>query len=379
MKILQTIVLVLFSSLHTSVDGTCSRHLGPSGSHGCVRLHYYHEYQSATCVSNAYLKAKWNNYHHCRDHAKYCWAQCMTERYNISSGPVYKDCQCVPATTVTTPLIPNNCNYPSGKNCSWFDNCFDKMYSCNGTSVTEIKELSLRLCHANTPILKLSTKGLDFVAAVKKCFPFFMAPVLKLHHSCTAIENIADEVRKTCLSKPFGGISLCELGINDIWTMFWSFRNEYATTFIPGLHSFSKEVQRCAQNYTYRLGFISVMKKIKLYFKASVRPYIDITIAEKYLSQLAEVLQLKDNGIMWYADLNEDTCISILFAIRDPSTTFFTSFNASVETAIKVIRKMVKTGETQLYINGFLVNLESVFSCQDFECLDPNHTVVDGK
>ena len=66
-----------------------------AGTFECIQSSLYNnEYQWGTCVTDAYMKQKSNQKHHCRDRtATYCWYQCMLEVHNKNYGSVTSDCQ----------------------------------------------------------------------------------------------------------------------------------------------------------------------------------------------------------------------------------------------------------------------------------------------
>ena len=66
----------------------CNKWYGPAGTVECIQTHRYNnEYQWGTCLTDAYIKQKSKQKHHCTDRAAtYCWHQCMLEVHSKEDG-----------------------------------------------------------------------------------------------------------------------------------------------------------------------------------------------------------------------------------------------------------------------------------------------------
>lgn len=80
--------MLILVSVITLTYADCNRYTGPTGVLECVDTYpYYTGYQWATCLTNTYIQLVSNGRHICRDEtARYCWYQCMIERYNLEGG-----------------------------------------------------------------------------------------------------------------------------------------------------------------------------------------------------------------------------------------------------------------------------------------------------
>ena len=118
----------------------------------CVKLPDYTDYQWATCLTKDYIirvSAAVGKLHRCKDFLRtQCYYQCMIEEHDTEAGQVYPDCSCSSGETpVKTDILSPDCVSPSGLNCSWYESCLEKRYSCSGTEYDYAIRYALKFCN----------------------------------------------------------------------------------------------------------------------------------------------------------------------------------------------------------------------------------------
>ena len=88
------VLIGIMCGLLTCLDGVscrCRPDSGPTGGVECkLFTPIYGKYQYATCITDAYMKAKSNGSHIYEGiNTKYCYYQCMLELNNIDKGKLF--------------------------------------------------------------------------------------------------------------------------------------------------------------------------------------------------------------------------------------------------------------------------------------------------
>ena len=134
---------------------------------------YYSQYQWATCLTDAYIRQKSNRRHQCRDSAVRCWQQCQLEINDQECGAVYSNCRC----SINGPTAPNpcpdlnqDCHSPDGTSCTWYRNCLEQCYPCEGTGDGYAIEFAEKFCNLYTNSFNtFSFSGQRWIDGVRRC------------------------------------------------------------------------------------------------------------------------------------------------------------------------------------------------------------------
>lgn len=201
------------------------------GGTECVLLTpYYYEYQWATCLTNEYISLISDNSHHCRNSAQICWYQCQLELNNRESGPVNENCLCSSASTLPTPnedlpTLAPYCFSPDGNDCSWYRECLEMRYPCEGTEGGYAIEYAERYCNLfSDNNNEFAQSGIMWIDGVRKCLQVALVPSLRpwISKTCADIKQDAFDSHPRCYVTPGSGApSICDLSCSDIWSIFW--------------------------------------------------------------------------------------------------------------------------------------------------------------
>jgi len=198
------------------------------GDTSCVLLTdpYYSQYQWATCLTAEYIR-RISSYR-CKDQrAVACWYQCQLELNGKGSGEVYDNCRCSSSSPIpiqATRLGPE-CYSPGGIDCSWYRDCLEERYPCEGTEGGYAIEYAERYCNLfNDHYNSFSPSGQMWVNGVRKCLQVALVPLLRpwLSKSCSDIRTEAFDSHPDCYVNPASGApSICSLSCSDVWKAFY--------------------------------------------------------------------------------------------------------------------------------------------------------------
>ena len=94
-NVLCVLMTVACSMIGNSEAQICNPYTGPNGATLCIQLPNYNGRQWATCRSDSYIRSVTGGLHRCEhSSARYCYYQCMLQKYHSTSGDVLGDCQC---------------------------------------------------------------------------------------------------------------------------------------------------------------------------------------------------------------------------------------------------------------------------------------------
>ncbi|XP_033751666.1 uncharacterized protein LOC117335638 [Pecten maximus] len=325
----RTFLLLAMFGVITAVSRRCSPSHGPPGDAVCLRVSGYIGYQWATCLTDTYIKIKSNNRHACEGtpSTRYCYYQCMCERYDKCDGHSVRGlCSCNPTDTSHTPAslvpLPSWCFSPNGTTCSWYNDCLQKRYPCPGSSAANALILAKNFCdlyadHKNS----ISTNGQDWIGAVSKCLQFVLVPILRpwenLAITCTSIKNVTSASHSKC----FSGLPFCPLSFSDQMTIFWTIKGGFTDAFVDAMKSFWEIVYGCLKQHTTNVDLTdNKLARVKVIVKkhASMDNTPDI-----FAGRLVDAIALKQkwaaNGLAWYgfhevAKTSTDFSVNIVLA-----------------------------------------------------------------
>lgn len=222
--------LLVFLSMPSLSCAQCSSNSG-IGDTECVLLTpYYFEYQWATCLTDAYIRRASNQNHVCRGGATICWYQCQLELNGFEQGPVYDNCSCSTANTSPTPnegmpTLAPHCFSPGALDCSWYRECLEVRYPCQGTEDGYAIEYAEKYCNLYTDNYNdFSPSGRLWIDGVRKCLQLALVPSLRpwIQKTCADISRDAFNSHSGCYITPASGApSICELSCLDVWKSFW--------------------------------------------------------------------------------------------------------------------------------------------------------------
>lgn len=150
-----------------------------------------------------------------------CWNQCMLG---------LNQCRYSPANTNTEPPIddlPTHCCYSPEGNCSWYRECLEARYPCEGTEDGYAIEYGEKFCNLFSSASNyndFSTDGRAWIDGVRRCLQLALVPSLMPWSSrtCGDIRRAAFTSHAECYLAPASGApSACELSWSDLWRGFW--------------------------------------------------------------------------------------------------------------------------------------------------------------
>lgn len=250
------VVAIILQVPTTNATGTfCNINNGPAGAAGCMsdRIPRYLSRQYATCVSSVYVRQISKGHHQCEDQtAAYCHYQCMLEVHDVNSGQVTPDCACDSNSTTywqNATALDLQCYSPSGAECTWFANCLQKEFRCEGTEDSYVISYAENFC---TMFMEkrgnLSAKGQQWMDAARKCLQVQLVPVLRQFalFACSSIKQRALRSHAACYLQPFiNEPSVCDLPPSDFWAIFWTIKSAFKTDFQESLLGVLKVAQGC--------------------------------------------------------------------------------------------------------------------------------------
>lgn len=240
---------VVFAATSAGTLQNCHPDTGPAGLTRCfLQSPYYAVHQHGTCRSDVYIRQKSKGRHECRNRtATYCYYQCMIERYDLDSGPVYDDCQCDANSRLPQPqvILPAACYRPAGTDCGWYRQCLAKMFPCTGHDDYAIS-YGERICNLYThSTLHFSPKALQWIGAVEKCLQLALVPALHFglaKPTCKDIRRMAFDTHVLCYVAPSPGQSFCNLSLADWARVFWTIKSGFLPPTFAGTLKAAVEV-----------------------------------------------------------------------------------------------------------------------------------------
>ena len=178
----------------------------------------------ATCLTDDYITRSNDQRHYCcGGWGTACWYQCMM---GLDGCRYYS-----PANTNTVPPIddlPAHCCYSPEGNCSWYRECLEARYPCEGTGHGYAIEYGEKFCNLFTSESNynaFSADGRAWIDGVRRCLQFALVPSLRPwapSRTCEDIRRDAFESHSECYLTPASGApSACELSWADLWRGFW--------------------------------------------------------------------------------------------------------------------------------------------------------------
>ncbi|CAG2224667.1 unnamed protein product [Mytilus edulis] len=298
--------------------GKCSGETGPDGIIDCFYSSTY-GYQWGTCTLHEYIRTMTMGRFVCSDKSlNYCYRSCMNEGYSIWVSPVYEDCSCS-SSNYTEQALAANCYIPSGTDCSWYKECLQRKFSCNGTSMNNALTFARTLCNLYSE--KIGNNGKQWINEVRKCLQFSILPTLRpwWSLSCTEVENALIDSYSLCYIQPHKtllDVSICQLVASDFFQVFWTIRStldkSYNSTNIF-IDTMFNTLKNCRESFYQNVTFGEDLRKFDLtisYTKAALdrrrRSVLDdeTTISLEIVENLATKLKWQEKGVLWFSQLN---------------------------------------------------------------------------
>ena len=198
------------------------------GSDECVLLHDYSDYQWASYLTNTYIQQKSNGRHICEYRfATYCWYQCMIETYGEESGSVYGSCSCSPGDQRDPDQdLPSECYSPDGNSCSWYRDCLERKYPCQGTEADYAVRFAEKYCNLySNDYRSYSTNAQLWVDTVRKCLQVELVPYIRDYHqlTCPQLKEAAFDSHSPC----YVDSGMCQLSCDDWLRVFWTIKGSF--------------------------------------------------------------------------------------------------------------------------------------------------------
>ncbi|XP_063401949.1 uncharacterized protein LOC134686203 [Mytilus trossulus] len=390
---------ILFLSCVRVVEGECDRDTGPSGVTECFQsTTYYNAYQWGTCLTDVYIKEKTKGKYQCSDRSRtYCYYQCMIELHDVESGSVYDDCKCENGQEYTESnlTLPSRCYSPSGADCSWYRDCLERKFKCNGTEDDYAIAFATKFCNLYSQNYQdFSQDGQQWIDAVRKCLQVSLVQTLRpyLSYTCKDVKRIAFDSHTPCYVKPIPespSISVCNLGASDYFSVFWTIQSSLRVSTDSSLRtirSMFETLKQCTMSFLPSFSFDGPLRLVKLKLK-----YLFISgrrrrsnsdtkmkILNDFVDSMAYKLHWQENGVLWFSDpeislnisASSKTFINIFLTDRNvydldvKNTTVPTNIN----TTINDLKKMTQTGDLNGNIGGFSIKILSSQGCLDASC-----------
>ena len=412
--------LLLYFVPEPSLQQQCRTHNGNVvgvGEAECVLLSpYYHRYQWATCLTEDYVMRASNQRHYCRGRATVCWYQCMLELHELDQGPVYNDCRCSPSETTTEAPTDNlhpHCYSPRGEDCSWYRECLERRYQCQGTDDGYAIEYAEKFCNLFADSYNdFSNDGRAWIDGVRKCLQVALVPSLRpwVRKTCGDIRSDAFNSHPECYVNPASGApGICELWCIDVWKTFWLVFDGDALSDAPfetGKQMLSV-MGRCSFDSGPLSGCIPTAQTSLLItvLPGSIGTRLSVLAAAKLVNYIAIEQNWVENGFRWFPFLDDDdnsefmgnrkrrqsvitdvyTNINVLLVdtkalnISNGTTSTPTQDQIDLDEAVENLANAVSNGllsEIPLVVNGTQMSLEvfSVGQCTDILCNSTNVT-----
>ena len=321
------------------------------GGAECIFSSYYYRYQWATCLTEDYIIRISNERHICSGRVAMCWYQCMLELYELDQGPVYNDCRCSPGETATEAPTDNlhslqpHCYSPRGEDCSWYRECLERRYQCQGTDDGYAIEYAEKFCNlfANN-YNDFSNDSRAWIDGVRKCLQVALVPSLRLfvRKTCRDIRRDAFNSHPECYENPASGApGICELSCADVWRAFWLVNFEGEALLDAPIETGKQMLSvmaRCFDSGPLS-GCIPAAQTALLIVVSG--PRLSVLAASKVVKYIARRLEWIENGFRWFPFVNEN-------------------YNSESDTGGKKRRQIVITTNVYTNINVLLVDTKAL-------------------
>lgn len=177
-----------------------------------------------------------------------CYYQCMLEVHGSERGAVKPDCQCTLGAAASPPIarLPSWCSSPNGTTCSWYQDCLEKRYPCQGKPTDYATKYAKHFCQLyDKSYHKFSTYGKAWIDSVRKCLQVALVPFLRpfSQATCSSIQTAAFASHTCCYTggsscSPSGAPSICSLPIADWWNVFWTIKSSFIMSTTSAAESF---------------------------------------------------------------------------------------------------------------------------------------------
>ena len=219
------------------------------------------------------------------------------------------------ATNEKITTLPDECFSPGGIDCTWYRDCLEVRYPCEGTEDSYAISYAERYCKLFMENYnQFTTSGRQWVDGVRQCLQLALVPALRpwMTRSCAQLSREAFDSHPVCYLNPGSGIaSICDLPCSDAWTAFYVV-NVIGDAFISapvetGIQML-KVMQGCFFGSTGCTGIATTTLTLAIPGYAVYRARA--AIATRVGLFIATALNLADNGIGWfpyYEDEEQDT------------------------------------------------------------------------
>ncbi|XP_076088966.1 uncharacterized protein LOC143059366 [Mytilus galloprovincialis] len=389
--------IVIF--LPVVLGGICSIYTGPHGKMECYEsTSSYSKYQWGTCLLNEYIKTISHGRLSCSDStATYCYYQCMIEVYSISTGVVYDDCVCSSGEEYnsTELSLPSQCYIPSGTDCSWYNDCFKKKFSCNDTHIEYALKFDTAFCNMYSLNDSLSNHGQQWIEEVRKCLQYSILSTLRPWRSlsCTVVEKVVTDSYSPCYIQPHTkllDVSICKLTATDYFHVFWTIRSileqSYHSTNVF-IETMFNTLKNCSASFYQNVIFGEDLRKFDFtisYNKAALvrrrRSVLDdeTTTSLEIVENLATKLKWQEKGVLWFSQLNFNssdnlsTEIYIELFLANRKTYDLNAVNITQSVDLDAVVDELRNSVQQDSLNGNIDDMSfkvvSVKGCLDSKC-----------
>lgn len=407
--------LLLYFVPKPSVQQRCRTSSDVGGTECVLLTPYYSRYQWATCLTEDYIIRVSNQRHYCRDSsAVICWYQCMLEFHELDQGPVYNDCRCSPGETTTeapTDNLPPHCYSPRGEDCSWYRECLERRYQCEGTNHGYAIEYAEKFCNLfSNNYNDFRSDGRSWVDGVRKCLQVVLVPSLRpwVMKTCEDIRRDAFNSHPRCYLTPGSGApGICELSCADVWRAFWLVNFEGGALSSAPIETGKQMLSVMAGCFDSGplSGCIPAAQTALLItvIPGRIGTRLSVLAAAKLVTYIAAEQNWVENGFRWFPFLDDDddnsdmgnrnkrqttdeyTNINVLLVdtkalnISNGTTSTPTRGNIDLDQAVENLANAVGDGllsEIPIVLNGTQMNLEvfSVGQCTNILCNSTNVT-----
>ena len=383
------------------------------GETECIIVGSFNQRQRATCSTDEFVMRVTNGRYICPQHGL-CWYHCMLQMYDINQGPaVYNACLCSSGETPTeapTDNLPPHCYSPRGDDCSWYRECLELRYQCEGTDDGYGIEYAEKFCNLySNNYNDFSTNGRDWVDGVRKCLQGALVPSLRpsVMKTCEDIRRDAFNSHPGCYLTPGTGIpGICELSCADVWSAFWLVNFEGGALSSAPIETGKQMLSVMAGcfNSGPLSGCIPAAQTALLLtvIPGGLVTRLSILAAAQIVNYIAEEQDWNENGFRWFPFLddndnsetgnrkkrqtaNEYANINVLLIdtkalnISNGTTSTQTRGQIDLDQVVEDLANAVSNGllsEIPLLFNGTQMSLEvfSVGQCTDILCNSTNVT-----
>ena len=302
----------------------------------CVKFADYTDYQWSTCLTEDYIRrasAAIGKSYQCKDSSRtQCYYQCMLEAHDMEAGQVYPDCSCSSGETpIKTDILSPDCVSPSGLDCSWYESCLEKRYSCSGTEYDYAIRYALKFCNLYSETYsQFGSVARNWIDATRKCLQLKLVPLLRpwVPTTCKDLYNTAFKSHGGCYLAPKPGLSVCQLPCKDVWQIFWLLRKggAFSTALSKTLEQFFQVAIGCFSQLT---DITCLKENVQRLVSFGVRTPVGAlsNLGGSLINYLAEKFSWKNRGLDWIPFSSDDPSPS---SKRKRSVSETTEFNVQV-------------------------------------------------